>query len=52
MLAYLFWHRPFGRVDRKLYEEALLRFQRDLAAANHGSCEEDFSVCLQADQLQ
>jgi hypothetical protein len=52
MLAYLFWHRPFGRVDRKLYEEALLRFQRDLAAANHGSCEEDFSVCLQADQLR
>jgi hypothetical protein len=34
MLAYLFWHRPFGRVDRKLYEEALLRFQSDLAAAN------------------
>ena len=34
MLAYLFWHRPFGRFDRKLYEEALLRFQSDLAAAN------------------
>ncbi len=33
MLAYLFWHRPFSHVDRKLYEEALMRFQSDLAAA-------------------
>jgi hypothetical protein len=32
MLAYLFWHRPFKGVDRKLYEEALMRFQSDLAA--------------------
>ncbi len=33
MLAYLFWHRPFSHVDRKIYEEALMRFQSDLAAA-------------------
>ena len=30
MLAYIFWHRPFPHVDRKLYEDALMRFQSDL----------------------
>jgi hypothetical protein len=30
MLAYVFWHRPFAHVDRKLYEAAIVRFQRDL----------------------
>ena len=33
MLAYLFWHRPFPGVDRKLYQQAIMRFQNDLAAA-------------------
>jgi hypothetical protein len=32
MLAYIFWHRPFARVDRGGYENALLSFQRDLVA--------------------
>ena len=32
MLAYIFWHRPFAHVDRKAYEAAIVRFQRDLAA--------------------
>jgi hypothetical protein len=33
MLAYLFWHRPFPGVDHKLYQQAIMRFQNDLAAA-------------------
>lgn len=32
MLAYIFWHRPFAHVERQAYEDALRRFQRDLAA--------------------
>jgi hypothetical protein len=32
MLAYVFWHRPLAGVDRQAYEDALLRFQRDLLA--------------------
>jgi hypothetical protein len=31
MLAYVFWHRPYAHVDHKAYEDALLRFQSDLA---------------------
>jgi hypothetical protein len=31
MLAYVFWHRPFPPIDRKLYEEAMERFQSALA---------------------
>jgi len=31
MLAYIFWHRPFAHVDSKIYEAAIVRFQRDLA---------------------
>jgi hypothetical protein len=31
MLAYVFWHRPLPHVDRKLYEDAIVRFQSDLA---------------------
>ena len=30
MLAYVFWHRPSARVDRTLYEAALVRFHSDL----------------------
>ena len=33
MLAYIFWHRPYARVDRPRYEAAIVRFQRDLEAA-------------------
>jgi len=33
MLAYLFWHRPYARVDRRRYEAAIERFQSDLKAA-------------------
>lgn len=32
MLAYIFWHRPFAQVDRQAYENAIVRFQGDLAA--------------------
>ncbi|MGH7249053.1 MAG: hypothetical protein ACREH9_13200, partial [Pseudomonadota bacterium] len=32
MLAYVFWHRPFAHVDRKAYQDAMLRFVRDVAA--------------------
>ncbi len=31
MLAYIFWHRPFPHVERKSYEELIVRFQSDLA---------------------
>jgi len=31
MLAYIFWHRPFSQVARERYEEAIVRFQSDLA---------------------
>lgn len=31
MLAYVFWHRPYADADRKHYEDALLRFQAQLA---------------------
>jgi hypothetical protein len=30
MLAYVFWHRPFAHVDRRVYEAALMHFQHDL----------------------
>ncbi len=33
MLAYIFWHRPYGRVDQARYEAAIVRFQSDLKAA-------------------
>lgn len=33
MLAYVFWHRPFGNADRGRYEESILRFQAALAGA-------------------
>ena len=33
MLAYIFWHRPYARVDRPRYEAAIVRFQSDLKAA-------------------
>jgi hypothetical protein len=31
MLAYIFWHRPFPHVASDRYEEAIVRFQSDLA---------------------
>jgi hypothetical protein len=31
MLAYVFWHRPYGSADRKGYEQWLLGFQSELA---------------------
>ena len=31
MLTYLFWHRPYPTVERRRYEESLLRFQQGLA---------------------
>jgi hypothetical protein len=31
MLAYIFWHRPFAHIDRKRYEESIVRFQAALA---------------------
>ena len=31
MLAYIFWHRPYPQTEQKSYEEAIVRFQRDLA---------------------
>ncbi len=31
MLAYIFWHRPQPQVDRRRYEDAIVRFQRDLS---------------------
>jgi hypothetical protein len=31
MLAYVFWHRPSAKVDRKAYEEWLVHFQSELA---------------------
>jgi len=32
LLAYVFWHRPAAGVAAKAYEQALIRFQRSLAA--------------------
>lgn len=31
MLAYVFWHRPFAHIDRARYEDAIVRFQAELA---------------------
>jgi hypothetical protein len=31
MLAYIFWHRPQPQIDQKRYEDAIVRFQSDLA---------------------
>jgi len=32
MLAYVFWHRPYPQTERQRYEDAIVRFQADLAA--------------------
>lgn len=31
MLAYILWHRPYAHIDRARYEDAVVRFQGDLA---------------------
>ena len=31
MLAYVFWHRPYPNIDGKRYEDAIMRFQKDLS---------------------
>jgi hypothetical protein len=31
MLAYIFWHRPSPQIEQKAYEDAIVRFQSDLA---------------------
>ena len=33
MLAYIFWHRPFPNAERQRYEEAIVRFQNNLAGS-------------------
>ena len=33
MLAYIFWHRPHSNTERKRYEQAIVRFQSDLAGS-------------------
>jgi hypothetical protein len=33
MLAYVFWHRPSPNTERQRYEEAVVRFQNDLAGS-------------------
>jgi hypothetical protein len=33
MLAYIFWHRPYPTTERKRYEQAIVRFQNDLAGS-------------------
>jgi hypothetical protein len=31
MLAYIFWHRPYPQIEQKAYEDAIVRFQSNLA---------------------
>src|SRR6516165_4759688 len=33
MLAYVFWHRPYSSIERQRYEQAIVRFQNDLAGS-------------------
>ena len=33
MLAYIFWHRPYSSIERQRYEQAIVRFQNDLAGS-------------------
>ena len=33
MLAYIFWHRPYPNTERQRYEQAIVRFQNDLAGS-------------------
>src|SRR6516164_6088129 len=33
MLAYIFWHRPYPNIERQRYEQAIVRFQNDLAGS-------------------
>jgi hypothetical protein len=33
MLAYIFWHRPSPQIEQKAYEDAIVRFQSDLAGS-------------------
>ena len=33
MLAYIFWHRPYPNTERERYEQAIVRFQNDLAGS-------------------
>src|SRR5262249_33077112 len=33
MLAYIFWHRPHPNTERQRYEQAIVRFQNDLAGS-------------------
>jgi hypothetical protein len=33
MLAYVFWHRPYPNTEHKRYEQAIVRFQNDLAGS-------------------
>jgi hypothetical protein len=33
MLAYIFWHRPYSNTERQRYEQAIVRFQNDLAGS-------------------
>jgi hypothetical protein len=38
MLAYIFWHRPYGVHSQSLYESALLEFHQQLAEASLPGC--------------
>ena len=49
MLAYVFWHRPAPGVGEAVYEQALLRFQRSLAARPPAGF--TGSACLRAASL-
>jgi hypothetical protein len=33
VLAYIFWHRPYPNTERQRYEQAIARFQTDLAGS-------------------
>jgi hypothetical protein len=50
MLAYLFWHRPARGVARDVYEAAIVRFHRSLAARPPAGFVR--SVCLRAAALE
>jgi hypothetical protein len=49
MLAYVFWHRPVAGVAETVYEQALTRFQRSLAARPPAGF--NGSTCLRAASL-